>query len=477
VLPGKLLHLVPLQFAYHTSMAFLTAWVCLELRRQGQRLAFMLGAVFLTLTFTLVMALRGVLFEPFSGILAILLTGIVSILLALSVKDRLVHEFRSYFIDRLDEEQFSQVIEKREPTRLSGLREVTAMTFKLVNAGNIIHTVRPDPMAMLSASVMKTLSEFLIGQGAYIERCSAHGVVALFGFPMASQDHAQQACSTLPELRQMLTQLAHEIRTRWMCEAHFGIGIASGKVMCGLYGHSGFQSYGAIGEAVELSEKLSSLNALYGSRMLIAESTLQRMVDIIEARPIGVVSSETTPENEVAVHEWLAMKGKLTAAEEASRDRFTEGLSLLRAGQSTQAAAVLKQAQLPGHEDAPLRYFLTLAKATPSQPSLAAKPAHAADKPVEKQAPAEAAKPLKASLQPIVIGSPPPPPATAVSPLRALVTGTPVPRLDPEPVITEIITADEVVEIKSTDTTEEIAAKSPAVTKDAKGKANPKAKA
>ncbi len=479
LLPAGLLHSVPLQFCYHTVMAFFTAWVCLELRQHLLRLAFMVGAIYLSLTLVLVMAFQGMLFEPFSGILAIVLAGATALVVGSSVRGRLVHEFRCFFVDRLAEEPFAQLIEKREPTRLSGQREITALTFKLVNAGTISQSVRPDPMAMLSASVMKTISEFLIGHGAYIERCSAHGVVALFGFPVASQDHAQQACLAVAELRPMLTKLAHEVRTRWMCEAHFGIGIASGKVMCGLYGHGGFQSYGAIGEAVEMSGRLSSLNAVYGSRVLLAESTLLRVMSIIEARPIGIVPSATLPDVEVGVHEWLAAKGRLSEEENISRDRFTEGVNLLRAGQATQAAAKLKQALLPDHEDAPLRYFIALAKTLLNSATAPVQPTESesgeSDE-VEPQEQLEAPAAKKSSLKPIVIGAPAARSTSTVTPLKTLVTGVAMVKSDFAKTTTTVIADEVIVEETSSATRPKETTASTKVAKEAKPKAKKSAK-
>ncbi|MFZ4768272.1 MAG: hypothetical protein ACOYMN_25275, partial [Roseimicrobium sp.] len=62
----------PLQFLFFATMAFLSAWVCLEMPRVLSRLAYLAGAAFLTLLLSAVLAFCGVLFEPFSGIAATL---------------------------------------------------------------------------------------------------------------------------------------------------------------------------------------------------------------------------------------------------------------------------------------------------------------------------------------------------------------------------------------------------------------------
>ena len=51
-------------------LAFVSAWLGMELEAAWKKYLFLLGLIFLVLLLTPVLALNGVLFEPFSGILA-----------------------------------------------------------------------------------------------------------------------------------------------------------------------------------------------------------------------------------------------------------------------------------------------------------------------------------------------------------------------------------------------------------------------
>jgi len=71
VLPeAKLHHALPLQYAFYTLLAFSSAWLGMELEAAWKKYLYLLGLSFLTLLLTPILALNGVLFEPFSGILA-----------------------------------------------------------------------------------------------------------------------------------------------------------------------------------------------------------------------------------------------------------------------------------------------------------------------------------------------------------------------------------------------------------------------
>lgn len=71
VLPeGVLKPSLPLQYGFYTLLAFVSAWLGMELEPAWKKYLFLLGLTFLVLLLTPVLALNGVLFEPFSGILA-----------------------------------------------------------------------------------------------------------------------------------------------------------------------------------------------------------------------------------------------------------------------------------------------------------------------------------------------------------------------------------------------------------------------
>ncbi len=77
---GELQFFRPLQYGYYTLMAFLTAFICIEPMSKLAKASFMLVALFLTFLMPAALGLNGWLFEPFSGGLAILITGISAII-------------------------------------------------------------------------------------------------------------------------------------------------------------------------------------------------------------------------------------------------------------------------------------------------------------------------------------------------------------------------------------------------------------
>ena len=83
VLPSEGMQIsLPLQYSFYTLAAFSSAWLGLELPAVWQKYLYLLALSFLTCLLTPLLALNGVLFEPFSGVLASSFAGLLGVMLS-----------------------------------------------------------------------------------------------------------------------------------------------------------------------------------------------------------------------------------------------------------------------------------------------------------------------------------------------------------------------------------------------------------
>lgn len=83
VLPeGGLKRSLVLQYSYYTLFAFVGAWMGQSLGALWHKFTFLLGFTYLTLSLTITLAWAGLLFEPFSGVLAAWLSCLVAVMVA-----------------------------------------------------------------------------------------------------------------------------------------------------------------------------------------------------------------------------------------------------------------------------------------------------------------------------------------------------------------------------------------------------------
>ena len=84
------------------------------------------------------------------------------------------------------------------------------------------------------------------------------GVMAIFGAPMALEDHAFRACVAALAIQDETKQLATEVQRRDEVDLQLRVGLNSGRVIAGEIG-SGTLGYAATGEAVGFAQRMESV--------------------------------------------------------------------------------------------------------------------------------------------------------------------------------------------------------------------------
>ncbi|WNG95466.1 AAA family ATPase [Mycobacterium sp. ITM-2016-00318] len=168
-------------------------------------------------------------------------------------------------------------------------------------------------MAIAAALDMERLREIvtdLVERSAAVVRryggsveFTGDGVMAIFGAPVALEDHAFRACLAALAIQQEANRLAGEVARRDGVALRLRVGLNSGRVIAGEIGSGSF-GYGAIGEQVGMAQRMESV-----------------------APPGGVMLSESTArlvEHAVtlAEPEWVRIKG----ADEPVRARRLVGI-------------------------------------------------------------------------------------------------------------------------------------------------------
>jgi class 3 adenylate cyclase len=355
----KVDELVPLgglKVGYLSVAAMLAAWFCLDLPHASRRVGFMLGLAFLTLTLCPVLGLRGVLFEPFTSLFAILISGLSAMALAGAWGERRRHELRRFFVGRLGEAGFREVLRAGDGRQLTGRRQVSAVTCRMLNHAVLSQEMAAEELEDFSSSFLKVVAEFLVSRGGYLDECDVHRVRVLFGFPNADENHAVTAARAALELRQRAANLVQELEHRWHKRAVIGAAISSGEVTTGLFGFREFEFFSAVGEALDFGEQLCLLNAEYGSAVLVSAETLQAAQEGLEVRPLEMIRRGEGGRM-VEIYELLALKHGLTEEAAVARDAFWQGVILLRKGDGEGAGKQFTKATIEGVSDPVLSYF------------------------------------------------------------------------------------------------------------------------
>lgn len=353
---------LPLQYFFYTVMAFISAWICLELPRPFSRVVYLAGAVFLTLVLSPALWLCGLLFEPFSGAAAIILSGLCGMIIGGTETGQRRNILQRYFVGRLSADIFTKLISAKGPLDISGKRELTVLNCRILNYPDLSSQMEPHDLEHLSSLFLQATAEFLVERGGYLDSCNAEGVRVIFGMPVEDEMHAIHGCRVALELRQRLVNLEQEMQNRWHRKPIFGVALASGSMSIGLFGFREFQFFSAVGEPTDFSRRLCSINLVYGSHLLVNARTFHSANEVMEMRPMEMVYAPRI--HQVSeVYELLAEKGALNDEELKARDAFWQGVVSLRKGAYKEAVQHLETSKMDGREDPPLKYFLERAEA------------------------------------------------------------------------------------------------------------------
>ncbi len=92
-----------------------------------------------------------------------------------------------------------------------------------------------------------------------VDKFTGDGIMAVFGAPIAHEDHAQRACYAALQMLDDVSDYAAELRRGLGLNFSTRIGINSGEVVAGGIGESGGGDYTAIGHTVGLAQRMEAL--------------------------------------------------------------------------------------------------------------------------------------------------------------------------------------------------------------------------
>ena len=125
-----------------------------------------------------------------------------------------------------------------------------------------------------------------IEHDGFVNQTRGDGIMALFGAPLANEDHAIRACQAAMAMRAGVAALsAAEHAGRAVA---IRIGINSGEVVIHSIGSNLSMNYDAVGKTVHLAARMEELAA--PGKIMLTSATFELAKGFIEATPIGTVS-------------------------------------------------------------------------------------------------------------------------------------------------------------------------------------------
>jgi adenylate cyclase len=185
---------------------------------------------------------------------------------------------RDVFARFLPETVVDEVMQNADgEPHLGGVRLVGTVLFSdLRGFTTFAEQTAPDVVVDVLNRYFSEMSDAIMDNGGTLLGFLGDGVLAVFGAPIASDDHADRA---LVVARQMLYERLPRFNA-WArselgedTEFRMGIGVSSGPFMSGNVGSARRLEYTAIGDAVNTAARLQDLTKELGRQVLVSGST------------------------------------------------------------------------------------------------------------------------------------------------------------------------------------------------------------
>ncbi len=109
--------------------------------------------------------------------------------------------------------------------------------------------------------------------GGTVDKFTGDGIMAVFGAPVALEDHAIRACLAALGIQDEAVRLAAEVKDRDGIDLQLRVGLNSGQVIAGEIGSGAF-GYTAIGEQVGMAQRMESVAPPGGVMLSVSTARL-----------------------------------------------------------------------------------------------------------------------------------------------------------------------------------------------------------
>ena len=182
-------------------------------------------------------------------------------------------------------------------------KQVTVLFADMKGSMELLADRDPEDARKLLDPVLQNMMDAVHRYEGTVNQVMGDGIMAIFGAPLAHEDHAVRACYAALRMQEAIAQLANDIRKTQGVSIQVRIGLNSGEVVVRSIGNDLRMDYTAVGQTTHLAARLEQL-AAPGS-VLISSDCLRLAEGYLETKQLGPVALKglTTP---VEVHEVIA---------------------------------------------------------------------------------------------------------------------------------------------------------------------------
>jgi class 3 adenylate cyclase len=164
-------------------------------------------------------------------------------------------------------------------------KQVTVLFADVKGSMELAEQLDPEQWHGILERFFEILAEGVHRFEGTVNQYTGDGIMALFGAPIAHEDHAQRACYASLQLRDAVRGYANEVRAQYGVPFGVRIGLNSGEVVVGRIGDDLRMDYTAQGHTVGLAQRMEALAE--SGHICLSEHTARLVEGYFELQDLG----------------------------------------------------------------------------------------------------------------------------------------------------------------------------------------------
>ena len=166
-------------------------------------------------------------------------------------------------------------------------KQVTVLFADLKGSMELLADRDPEDARHLLDPVLERMMDAVHRYEGTVNQVMGDGIMALFGTPLAHEDHAVRACYAALAMQAAVKHYATEVQRTHGVPVHIRVGLNAGEVVVRAIGSDLHMDYTAVGQTTHLAARMEQM-ALPGS-ILLTQAALSLAEGYVQVTPLGPV--------------------------------------------------------------------------------------------------------------------------------------------------------------------------------------------
>lgn len=183
----------------------------------------------------------------------------------------------------------SMMKEGSQPELGGEIRELTVWFSDLANFTTISEQLTATELVEFLNKYFSAMTDIVKEHGGFVDKYVGDAIIAVFGAPLHDPEHALHAVQSAIACNKKLLTIQESFGLPAHISVRARIGVNTGTMLVGNIGSYNRLNYTIMGDAVNLASRIEGVNKMYGTNVMVSDTSRELCGDRIEFRELDTV--------------------------------------------------------------------------------------------------------------------------------------------------------------------------------------------